>query len=203
MTDADSCSGLRKPPRKSIDLDRSREVTFGGIGRKSFKTASGGDLRLPQPVSRGLRAPNAAHAGYAPSTPEPSTRANPVTAGLGYVRPRFPGSIPVSRGGSTSMSAKGQPTKLRGVRSSGTRSAARGTFDSDTLRPEGDGLMEELGAWLNSWRTKFEERVSSSLAHYFDPQQGTFMAQGRGRRENRGLRGPGKRSRIAVERSSP
>ncbi|HET9645618.1 MAG TPA: hypothetical protein VFP68_20185 [Burkholderiaceae bacterium] len=53
--------------------------------------------------------------------------------------------------------------------------AARGTLDSDTLRREGDRVMEELGNRLNGWRSKFEERVSGSLAHYFDPQQGTFM----------------------------
>jgi hypothetical protein len=52
--------------------------------------------------------------------------------------------------------------------------AARGTLDSDTLRREGDRLMEELGTRLNGWRTKFEERVSGTLTHYFDPQQGTF-----------------------------
>jgi hypothetical protein len=53
--------------------------------------------------------------------------------------------------------------------------AARGTLDSDTLRREGTRLMEELGNRLNTWRGKFEERVTGSLAHYFDPQQGTFM----------------------------
>jgi hypothetical protein len=53
--------------------------------------------------------------------------------------------------------------------------AARGTLDSDTLRREGDRVMEELGARLNTWRSKFEERVSGSLAHYFDPQAGTFI----------------------------
>jgi hypothetical protein len=53
--------------------------------------------------------------------------------------------------------------------------AARGSLDSDTLRREGDRLMEELGARLHSWRSTFEERVAGSLAHYFDPQQGTFM----------------------------
>lgn len=53
--------------------------------------------------------------------------------------------------------------------------AARGTLDSETLRREGNRVMEELGNRLNSWRGKFEERVSGSLAHYFDPQQGTFM----------------------------
>src|SRR6478672_238997 len=53
--------------------------------------------------------------------------------------------------------------------------AARGSLDSDTLRREGDRLMEELGSRLNTWRSKFEERVTGSLAHYFDPQQGTFI----------------------------
>lgn len=52
--------------------------------------------------------------------------------------------------------------------------AARGTLDSDALRREGDLLMEELSSRLNSWRSKFEERVTGALAHYFDPQQGTF-----------------------------
>jgi hypothetical protein len=52
--------------------------------------------------------------------------------------------------------------------------AARGTLDSDTVRREGDRLMEQLGERLNAWRGKFEERVTGSLAHYFDPQQGTF-----------------------------
>src|SRR5205085_266489 len=27
---------------------------------------------------------------------------------------------------------------------------------------------------LNTWRSKFEERVTGSLAHYFDPQDGSF-----------------------------
>lgn len=52
--------------------------------------------------------------------------------------------------------------------------AAKGTLDSDTLRREGDRVMEELGTRLNSWRAKLEERVSGSLSHYFDPQAGTF-----------------------------
>ncbi|MBI5270760.1 MAG: hypothetical protein HY856_13895 [Burkholderiales bacterium] len=53
--------------------------------------------------------------------------------------------------------------------------AARGTLDSDTLRREGDRVMEELGTRLNTWRSKFEERVTGSLTHYFDPQSGTFV----------------------------
>jgi hypothetical protein len=53
--------------------------------------------------------------------------------------------------------------------------AARGTLDSDTVRREGDRLMEQLGERLNSWRGQFEERVTGTLTHYFDPQQGTFV----------------------------
>ncbi|TFZ01284.1 hypothetical protein [Ramlibacter rhizophilus] len=53
--------------------------------------------------------------------------------------------------------------------------AARGTLDSDTVRREGDRLMEQLGERLNAWRGKFEERVTGSLSHYFDPQQGLFV----------------------------
>src|SRR5436190_10772312 len=52
--------------------------------------------------------------------------------------------------------------------------AARGTLDSDTLRREGDRVMEELGTRLNNWRGQLETRVTGSLAQYFDPQQGTF-----------------------------
>lgn len=52
--------------------------------------------------------------------------------------------------------------------------AARGTLDSDTVRREGEHLMQQLGERLNSWRGRFEERVTGSLAHYFDPEQGTF-----------------------------
>ena len=35
--------------------------------------------------------------------------------------------------------------------------------------------MEGARTRLNNWRSGFEERVSGSLAHYFDPQQGMFM----------------------------
>lgn len=53
--------------------------------------------------------------------------------------------------------------------------AARGTLDSDTVRREGERLMEHLGERLNTWRGMFEERVSGSLSHYFDPAQGIFV----------------------------
>ncbi|MBA2962535.1 MULTISPECIES: hypothetical protein [Ramlibacter] len=53
--------------------------------------------------------------------------------------------------------------------------AARGTLDTDTVRREGDRLMEQLGERLNAWRGKFEERVTGSLSHYFDPKEGLFV----------------------------
>ena len=51
---------------------------------------------------------------------------------------------------------------------------AKGTLDGNTLRREGDRVMEELGSRLNLWRSKFEERVTGTLSHYFDPQAGMF-----------------------------
>lgn len=53
--------------------------------------------------------------------------------------------------------------------------AARGTLDADTVRREGDHLMEQLTERLNGWREQFEGRVAGSLSHYFDPKQGLFM----------------------------
>lgn len=52
--------------------------------------------------------------------------------------------------------------------------AAKGTLDGDTLRREGDRVMDELGSRLNAWRGKMQEQMAGSLAHYFDPQQGMF-----------------------------
>ena len=52
--------------------------------------------------------------------------------------------------------------------------AAKGTLDGDTLRREGERVMDEMGSKLNAWRSKFEERVTGTLHHYFDPQQGMF-----------------------------
>lgn len=53
--------------------------------------------------------------------------------------------------------------------------AARGTLDSDTVRREGERLLEQLGERLNGWRSVFEQRVTGSLSHFFDPQQGLFV----------------------------
>lgn len=53
--------------------------------------------------------------------------------------------------------------------------AARGTVDSDTVRREGDRLIEQLSERLNGWRGHLEQSVTGTLSHYFDPQQGTFV----------------------------
>ncbi|MDF2461773.1 MAG: hypothetical protein K0Q43_8 [Ramlibacter sp.] len=52
---------------------------------------------------------------------------------------------------------------------------ARGVVDGDLVRKEGDRLLEQLGERLNSWRGVFEERVTNSLSHYFDPKEGKFV----------------------------
>jgi hypothetical protein len=52
---------------------------------------------------------------------------------------------------------------------------ARGVVDGDTVRREGEQLISQLQERLTGWRNVFEERVTSSLSHYFDPQQGKFV----------------------------
>lgn len=52
--------------------------------------------------------------------------------------------------------------------------AARGTIDSDAVRRESDRLIDTLGERLTAWRSTFEERITGSLEHYFDPTSGTF-----------------------------
>ena len=51
--------------------------------------------------------------------------------------------------------------------------AARGTLDSDTLRREGDSLSWTTRQAAEQLAQKFEERVTGTLSHYFDPQSGT------------------------------
>lgn len=53
--------------------------------------------------------------------------------------------------------------------------AARGVVDGDAVRKEGEHLMAQLTERLNGWRSVLEQGVSSSLSHYFDPQQGKFV----------------------------
>ena len=43
--------------------------------------------------------------------------------------------------------------------------AASASLDTDTVRAEGERLMEQLGARLNAWRGNFEERLTGSLSH--------------------------------------
>jgi hypothetical protein len=53
--------------------------------------------------------------------------------------------------------------------------AARGVVDGDAVRKEGEHLIAQLTERLNGWRTVLEQGVTSSLSHYFDPQQGKFV----------------------------
>ena len=53
--------------------------------------------------------------------------------------------------------------------------AARGVVDGDAVRKEGEHLMAQLSERLNGWRSVLEQGVTSSLSHYFDPQQGKFV----------------------------
>lgn len=53
--------------------------------------------------------------------------------------------------------------------------AARGVVDGDAVRKEGEHLIAQLTERLNGWRTLLEQEVTSSLSHYFDPQQGKFV----------------------------
>lgn len=51
---------------------------------------------------------------------------------------------------------------------------ARGTLDTEGMRREGERLMGSLAERLSSWRELLGEEVANTLAHYFDPQSGTF-----------------------------
>jgi hypothetical protein len=53
--------------------------------------------------------------------------------------------------------------------------AARGVVDGDAVRKEGEHLIAQLTERLNGWRSVLEQGVTSSLSHYFDPQQGKFV----------------------------
>lgn len=52
--------------------------------------------------------------------------------------------------------------------------AARGAIDGDTVRREGDRLIEQLTHKLELYRESLEGNVSSTLTHYFDPTSGRF-----------------------------
>ncbi|MES2978020.1 MAG: hypothetical protein V4731_06330 [Pseudomonadota bacterium] len=52
---------------------------------------------------------------------------------------------------------------------------ARGVVDGDAVRKEGEHLMSQLTERLNGWRSLLEQGVTSSLSHYFDPQEGKFV----------------------------
>ena len=52
--------------------------------------------------------------------------------------------------------------------------AAKGVIDGDAIRNAGDVLINQLGERLNGYRNALEERVNSTLEHYFDPTSGLF-----------------------------
>jgi hypothetical protein len=51
---------------------------------------------------------------------------------------------------------------------------ARGTFDADGMRREGERIMDTLTERLTAWRESVVGQVAGTLTQYFDPQQGTF-----------------------------
>lgn len=52
--------------------------------------------------------------------------------------------------------------------------AARGAVDGETVRREGDRLIDQLTHKLDRYREALENNVSSTLTHYFDPASGHF-----------------------------
>lgn len=50
----------------------------------------------------------------------------------------------------------------------------RGLFDGDTVRREGDRLIELLSERLNTYRCDLERNVAATLTGYFDPKNGRF-----------------------------
>jgi len=52
--------------------------------------------------------------------------------------------------------------------------AARGLVDGESIRREGDHLIESLTDRFNSYRENLVDGVSGSLTHYFDPTNGLF-----------------------------
>jgi hypothetical protein len=55
--------------------------------------------------------------------------------------------------------------------------AARGVVDGDTIRNEGNRLVDQLTERLTGYRTLLEENMSSTLTHYFDPKDGLFSTR--------------------------
>lgn len=52
--------------------------------------------------------------------------------------------------------------------------AARGAVDGETVRREGDHLIDQLTEKLDRYRELLETNVSTTLTHYFDPASGRF-----------------------------
>ncbi len=51
---------------------------------------------------------------------------------------------------------------------------ARGRVDADTIRREGERLVETLGSRLEAHREAVQTQVATALREYFDPQSGRF-----------------------------
>jgi hypothetical protein len=52
---------------------------------------------------------------------------------------------------------------------------ARGQVDADTVKREGDRLLQDLGKSLDTYRTQLHEGMSNVLKDYFDPSSGRFQ----------------------------
>jgi len=52
---------------------------------------------------------------------------------------------------------------------------ARGQVDADAVRREGDRILDDMGATLESYRTQLTEGVTNVLKDYFDPTNGRFQ----------------------------
>jgi hypothetical protein len=51
---------------------------------------------------------------------------------------------------------------------------ARGVNEGDSVRREGERILLQLGERLVAHRTTLEDKLSTTLAHYFDPSSGRF-----------------------------
>jgi len=52
--------------------------------------------------------------------------------------------------------------------------SVRGISEGDSVRREGERLLQQLAQHLGTHRSSLEERLSSTLSHYFDPASGRF-----------------------------
>ena len=55
--------------------------------------------------------------------------------------------------------------------------AAKGVVDGDAIRTAGDHLIGQLSERLTGYREALEDKVSTTLGHYFDPASGLFQVR--------------------------